>query len=145
MLKQGSIAQLRAGELNRNMGYIVVCMAFYPRGLKKELTDEYRTHLAPHRELFREWKEFEEKFGHEAAFVKSSYEERFELPPDALESLRRLTDLSRSRDVYLLCQCTLGERCHREMLCLIAQHKFKAEIAPLYNEYPVFRARLTGK
>lgn len=142
MLKQGSISQLRTGELNRQNGYIVIAMAFYPRGLKKELADEYRSNLAPDRELFREWKEFEASHGHEAAFQKSSYEQRFQLPPDAWESLRRLTDVSRSKDVYLLCQCELGERCHREMVALAAQFKFKAEIAPLFNTYPVFESRL---
>jgi len=145
MLKQASVAQLRDGEISRAQGYMVVCMAFYPRGLKKELMDEYRTHLAPDRELFAEWKEYEKKFGHEEAFKKSNYEARFALPPDALESLRRLTDISRKQDVYLICQCQIGERCHREILALIARDKYRAEIAPLHNEYPVFEARLKGK
>lgn len=142
MLKQGSIGQLRSGELTRAHGYIVVAMAFYPRGLKKDLMDEYRAHLAPDRELFREWKEYEAEFGHEEAFKKSNYEARFTLAPDALESLRRLVDISRKKDVYLICQCEPGERCHREIVALIAQDKFKAEIAPLYNEYPTFKKRL---
>jgi len=144
MLKQGSVAQLRSGELNRSHGYIVVAMAFYPRGLKKELADEYRSHLAPDRALFREWKEAEASDGHDAAFVKTRYEERFVLAPDALESLRRLVDLSRGRDVYLICQCGLGERCHREMIALYARLKLNAEIAPLHNAYPVYEGRLVG-
>lgn len=145
MLKQGSLEQLRSGELTRAQGYIVVAMAFFPRGLKKNLMDEYRTHLAPDRELFREWKDLEETIGHEEAFKRTDYEARFTLEPGAIESLRRITDISRKQDVYFICQCALGERCHREILALIAQDKFKAEIAPLYNDYPTFKARLTGK
>jgi uncharacterized protein YeaO (DUF488 family) len=137
MLKQGSVGQLRSGELTRAQGYIVVCMAFYPRGLKKDLLDEYRTHLAPDKELFKDWKNFEQQFGHDEAFKRSNYEARFTLNPEAMESLRRLTDKSRKQDVYLLCQCEPGQRCHREILLLIARDKLGADIGPVHNAYPV--------
>lgn len=143
LIKQGSLEQLRSGELNRTHGYIVVAMAYFPRGLQKNLMDEYRTHLSPDRVLFHEWKELEGKIGHEEAFKQTDYEARFTLEPGAVESLRRLVDVSRKQDVYFICQCAVGQRCHREMIALYAQVKFRAEIAPLHNEYPVFKARLT--
>lgn len=142
MLKQASISEIRSGKISRKDGYLVAAMCFYPRGLKKELLDEYRAHLAPDRKLFKDWKEVEQKSGHEAAFTETSYEERFTLAPDALESLRRLTDISLTRDVYIACQCEPGERCHREIVLLVAEHKFGAKIAPIHHEYPVFLKRL---
>jgi uncharacterized protein YeaO (DUF488 family) len=142
MMKQASVAQLRSGELGRKNGYLVVCMAYYPRGLKKEFLDEYRSDLAPDRELFREWKEFEESSGHEEAFNKSNYEERFTLSEEALAHLKVLSEFSRRSDVYLFCQCALGERCHREILMLTAQKKFDAPIDKVFHDYPRYLKRL---
>lgn len=144
MLTQASVAQLRSGEVSRKDGYIVVAMCFYPRGLKKDLMDEYRANLAPDRELFAEWKKFEAQSGHEQAFVLSHYEERFKLSAEGMESLRRLTDTSKKQKVYFVCQCQVGERCHREILLLIARKHFQAAIGPLHNEYPVFQSRLNA-
>src|SRR3989338_317626 len=112
--------------VTRANGYIVIAMCFYPRGLKKELRDEYLSSLAPDKALFKDWQEFAKRYGHEAAFVE----------------LERLTVLSRQKDVYLVCQCSEGERCHREMLLLAAKKAFGAEIAPVSQEYPRFLARL---
>lgn len=142
MLKQASISEIRSGKISRKDGYIVAGMCFYPRGLKKELLDEYRSNLAPDRMLFKDWQTAQEKSGHDEAFNIVHYEERFTLEPGALESLRRLTDISRKQDVYIACQCEPGERCHREIVLLIAQHKFGAEIGPILHEYPVFLKRL---
>lgn len=142
MLKQASIGEIRSGKLTRKDGYLVAGMAFYPRGLKKELLDEYRTNLAPDKQLFKEWQAAQEKVGHEAAFAAVHYEERFTLDPSGLESLRRLVDISRKQDVFIACQCGPGERCHREIVLLIAQAKFGADIAPLNNEYPEILKRL---
>jgi len=55
VLKQGSVHQIRSGKLSRKDGYIAVTMCFYPRGLRKELLDEYRKNLALHVKLFKEW------------------------------------------------------------------------------------------
>lgn len=142
MLRQASLAQIRSGQLSRRQGYLVACMAYYPRGLAKDRLDEYRANLAPDRELLTEWKEIERRDGHEAAFKDSRYEERFTLEPDALESLRRLTDIAQKRDVYLTCQCEMGERCHREMLLLLARKKFAAEIGEVFNPYPQWLSRI---
>lgn len=137
MLKQGSVAELRSGEISRYRDYVVVCMAFYPRGVKKELIDEYRTHLAPDKDLIKDFKAAEEKAGHDEAFKITNYDARFRLLPEAVESLRRLTDKSRKQDVYLLCQCEAGARCHREILLLIAKERFGAEIGPVFHQYAV--------
>ncbi|MEZ0392079.1 MAG: DUF488 family protein [Pseudobdellovibrionaceae bacterium] len=142
MLKQASIRQIQKSELTREQGYLVATMAFYPRGLKKELLDEYRAELAPDRELFKEFKEQQAKVGHEAAFEKSRYEERFHLGRRATETLKNLARMSQTQDVYLACQCEIGERCHREILLLIAEKEFGAKVDPLFHTYPVFEKRL---
>src|SRR5687767_7745897 len=117
MMKQGSVLQLRRRELLPSMGYIVIGMCFYPRGVSKEWRHEYRADLAPDRELFREWKNFEKTSGHDAAFRLTNYETRFTLKSEALVHLDCLCE--REEDVYLICQCQVGERCHREMLMLL--------------------------
>lgn len=142
MLKQASIKQIQSGEINRQKGYIVATMAFYPRGLKKELLDEYRSDLAPEKSLLKDFKHFQALVGHEEAFSKSHYEERFALSRRATEHLKELIKLSEKQDVFLACQCGFGERCHREILLLIAQKEFGAKTDPLFHSYPHFEARL---
>lgn len=145
MLRQTSIPDIRQGKISRKDGYLVACMAFYPRGLSKTRIDEFRNNLAPDRELFADWKASEEKAGHEQAFVTSNYEDRFKISPEGKESLRRLVDLSRKQDVFLACQCEIGERCHREMLLLTAQAWFNADIGEIFKCYPRYMERLAQK
>lgn len=47
MLKQASVSQIRSGEITRDHGFVAITMRHYPRGLKKELRDEYLGGLAP--------------------------------------------------------------------------------------------------
>jgi uncharacterized protein YeaO (DUF488 family) len=143
MLRQGSIHQLRTGAISREDAHIAVCMCFYPRNLPKTLRDEYRPELAPDRALFKEWQAAEKKVGHNEAFTKANYVQRFPLGEEALAELERLSKLSRKKKVYLLCQCAVGERCHRELLLLTAQALFGAKIGNVYHSYPGFEERLT--
>lgn len=142
MLKQASISQIRSGEITKEKGHLVVAMCFYPRGLKKTLWDEYRADLAPDRNLFQEWKEIEKTEGHDTAFEKSNYEKRFELSRRALEHLEGLCKLSRSQDVYIACQCEIGQRCHREIILLIAEKAYGATIEAVHHSYPRFLERM---
>ena len=144
MLKQGSVGQIRRGELTRKDGYLVIAMRFYPRGLRKDLRDEYQGSLAPDLALFKDFKRWQLKMGHEQGFEKSNYDELFFLSLSALEELKRLAELSRRRDVYLVCQCEVGERCHREMLMLLAKKRFGAKIGSVSHDYSRTRI-LCGK
>ncbi len=139
MLRQASVAQLRDGEISRRDGYVALTMRFYPRGLKKGLRDEYRSDLAPEKALLADFRRWMLKVGHDAAFRKARYLERFALAPDALVALARLSELSRTRTVYLVCQCEVGERCHREILMLLAKKRFRAKIGKVYHAYPKTR------
>ncbi|MES3039001.1 MAG: DUF488 family protein [Bdellovibrionota bacterium] len=141
MIKQGSVKQIRTGEISRNDGYIIITMCHYPRGLKKGLKDEYRADFAPTRELLKDFNESQLLVGHEEAFLRSQYESRFVLKPGALEHLRTTSERAEKQDVYFICQCEMGERCHREILMLIAHEKFRAPIDKVFHEYPVVMER----
>lgn len=140
MLKQASVHQLRTGEVTRKDGRIVVAMCFYPRGLRKELRDEYRSDLAPGKDLVKELQKRAKTDGHDEAFDLVDFAVRFRLSPEALTALEEIAGRSRSEDVYLVCQCELGWKCHRELLLLTARREFGAKIAPVFHDYPGFRS-----
>ncbi len=143
MLDQGSVLQAKQGYFPRDSSHIVITMRFYPRFLKKELRDEFLPDLAPNKELLHDFNEAQKRLAnHNAAFPEINYEERFTLNQQALAHLERLSELSHSKDVYLLCICAPGERCHREILMLAAQHLFGCKIGKVFHEYPVFMKRL---
>ena len=96
MLRQASVSELRRGTLSRRDGYIAVTMRFHPRGLRRELRDEYLGSLAPDRELFKDFKRHQAESGHDEAFILSRYERRFTLGAEALAHLERLAALSRA-------------------------------------------------
>jgi uncharacterized protein YeaO (DUF488 family) len=144
MLRQASVSQIRKGEITRDDGYVVITMRFYPRGLRKELRDEYRGELAPEKGLFKEFKRHQAAEGHDEAFRLSRYERRFALGPDALAHLKRLSELARKTDVFLVCQCAVGERCHRELLLLMARKRFNAPVDRVFHRYPDFRPAAAG-
>jgi len=142
MIKQASVRQIRQGERTRKDGYVVITMCFYPRGIKKALRDEYRRGLAPDVVLFKDWQKHCKAEGHNAAFARADYQRRFYLSEEAYQDLKRLSEIGRDRDVYLVCQCTVGEMCHREILMLAARTEFKAPVDRIFNTYPVIERRL---
>jgi hypothetical protein len=115
-------------------------MCRYPRGLRAELRDEFLSELAPDRELFSEWKSVERERGHDAAFEFTRYEERFRLSAWGMTLLHELS--RRPGDVFLVCQCRVGERCHREMLLLLARRLFGASVAEVFHGYSVWKKRI---
>jgi uncharacterized protein (DUF488 family) len=144
VLTQGSVDQVRKQEIPRVGSHIVIAMCFYPRQIKKEWRDDSITALGPDRTLFNEWKSWERQVGHEAAFAKVNYEARFTPTPIALYQLKKLAEISLEKNVFLICQCQVGERCHREMLMLCAREKYGAAISEVFNQYPVFSTRIAG-
>jgi uncharacterized protein YeaO (DUF488 family) len=142
MLLQASVDQVRKQEIPRENSLIIITMCYYPRGIKKEWRDDFRSILAPDRELFKEWKAFEKEKGHDEAFKLSHYEERFSLTPIALTLLKVYGEWSREKDIYFVCQCKVGERCHREMLMLAAYKKYGAFVSNIFHTYPAFESRI---
>lgn len=145
MLKKGTVAQVRSGELTREMGHIVLPMCRYPRGLKKLLIDEYVKALAPIQELLDEFHAERERLdgNHNAAFLSCHYQQKFSIPHSGVEALQRLVELARDKDVFLVCQCDLDQRCHRELLLLCAKRWWHTPTELRKFSYPLFEARLT--
>src|SRR5690349_15798853 len=104
MLKKGSISDLRSGAVSRETSHVVVAMQHYPRGISKKQIDEYIHSLAPTRELLDDFHAAKEKLhgNHNAAFQTVKYEQRFTLSAEALPHLRRLAELSATKDVTIL-------------------------------------------
>src|SRR5438046_1340610 len=123
MLKKGCIADLKSGALTKANGYIVVPMCHYPRGLARKSIDEYVKALAPEKKLLDDFHAERERLGgnHNAAFLSCDYQRRFTLSSEGISALERLAELSRTRDVFLVCQCALDQRCHRELLLIMAR------------------------
>lgn len=145
MLHQASAGEVHDGTLSRRDGLIAITMRTYPRQIRKDQRDEYLVDLSPEPALFRDFKEAERRLGdHDAAFAEVDYERRFTLGGTALIDLERLAKAARDRDVFLVCQCAKGMRCHRELLLLIARHAFDAEVGRVAHAYPVFAERLAA-
>ena len=143
MLKQGSVGDIKSGRLSRSDGYLVVAMRFYPRFLRKELRDEFIADLAPQKELLHDFNAAAKQLGnHNDSFAEVDYENRLELSPKAFSELKRLADLSKTKDVYILCVCKPGDRCHREILMLIANKLYGTKIDRVFHAYPDVMRRL---
>lgn len=142
MLKQASIKQVKEQTLPRENSLIVITMRFYPRFLKKQLRDEFLCALAPDKQLLKEFNVAQVKLNdHNSSFAHVDYERRFVVDSNTLQHLKRLADLSKDKDVYLVCICDLGDRCHREMLLLLAQKLYDCHIAKVFHKYPEFMER----
>lgn len=143
MLTQASVAQVKSGEFPRQKSHIVITMRFYPRFLRKELRDEFVSDLAPVKELLHDFNAAQKRLGsHNPAFAEVDYESRFQLTARGREHLRRLSEMSKEKDVYLVCICDIGERCHREILMLVANKLFECNIGMVHHTYPVIMKRL---
>src|SRR3954464_5762206 len=127
MLKQASVSDLITDRVSREKSYIVITMRRYPRFVNRKLRDEYLTCMSPEPGLFENWLSAKRRYqNHDGAFGKSRFEERFDLGDDGLEHLARISAMAAKRDVYLVCQCHSGMRCHREFLLILARRLFKA-------------------
>jgi uncharacterized protein YeaO (DUF488 family) len=145
MLRRASTADLTTGRISRADGYVVVVMRFYPRFLAKDRRDEYLRTLAPEATLFAEFKREDRRLGdHDGAFAAVDYEGRFWLAAAGRQDLARLVELASTRDVYLVCQCETEQRCHGDLLLLMAHSLFGAELPSMRQSYPVFCERLAA-
>ena len=145
MLRRASVMDVKEGRVTRDPSLVVVVMRFYPRFLRKELVDEYDRALAPPAELFAEFKKKDRELkNHNSAFYLVEYEKRFDLSAKGRENLAQLSELSRTQDVVLICQCRDFDRCHCDLLLIWAWERFGAEVKGLIFDYPDFRARLAS-
>ncbi|MBY0370068.1 DUF488 family protein, partial [bacterium] len=119
--------------------YLAIVMRHYPRFVPRDLVDAYLPQLAPAPDLFREFKDLERSTGaHDAAFAQVKYESRFTLQPEGESALSDLSERAREQDVYLLCQCALNQKCHTDLLLILAAHRWRAPTPMLRLRYPDF-------
>lgn len=143
MLKQASVSDLITDKVSREIGYVVITMRRYPRFVNRSYRDEYVSKMSPSNELHDEWLKMKRKYNdHDGAFRRSKFELRFDMPDEGLLELDRLCKLAKERDVYFICQCQTGCRCHRELLLLLAKALFKVKTDPVYNDYSIFKKRI---
>ncbi|MCW8132299.1 MAG: DUF488 family protein [Planctomycetota bacterium] len=144
MLHQASLADLRDGGVSRDSGHVVLTMRQHPRGVEKTLRDEYVSDLAPSAAMLKEFLALKRKLNgdHNYAFHAAGYERKFGLSEKGIAELKRLAELAKGRDVYFICQCEADQRCHRELLLLLARKWYRAETSALRFEYPIFEARI---
>lgn len=121
MLIPATLLDVVRGKLQKANGHLVVVTRYYPRFIKRVWINEYISDLAPHKELLMDFKAAEKELGHDEAFDEIDYVNRFELSVVGMLELERLLELSNDKDVYLLCHCSLNQRCHREILIDIAR------------------------
>lgn len=118
-------------------------MQFYPRFLKREMVDEYLHSLAPPRDLFTEFKAKDRELkDHDKAFLAVAYESRFGINEKGILELARLSEISSGKDVFLLCQCLATEKCHGDLLLLLAKGWFAPPIQRIRPRYPEFERRI---
>lgn len=140
------VKEIKSGALSKRRGHAVVVMQHYPRFVAKDLIAEYVRALAPDRELFTEFKALDRQLkNHNLAFDRVRYEERFSLSDDGIAHLKRLSDLARDGDVYLLCQCVPTQKCHCDLLLITARAWCSAPTQSLWHRYPVFEARIADR
>jgi uncharacterized protein YeaO (DUF488 family) len=143
MLRRASVSDVENGRVSCEKSYLIVVMRFYPRFLRRDLVDEYVRALSPPAELFTEFKAKDRKLAnHNQAFYLVKYEDRFDLSAEGREKLSAVVELSRERDVVLICQCRDFDRCHCDLLLLWARECFSAQVSGLIFDYPDFNRRL---
>lgn len=144
MIKQATVEDIANSRITKRHGRIVVVTRYYPRFLKRKLVDDYEGVLAPTRELLGSFKDLESDLGgeHDRAFEEIGYEEKFWLDESGLAKLAEYAALGASQDVYFVCHCKLGQRCHRELLLMMASSLYAGPVGRVYLQYPVFAARL---
>lgn len=143
MLLRAPVQALKAGQVSKRAGHIVIAMRHYPRYTPKDLSHEYVRALAPSEELFSAFQALDRKYkDHNRAFLEVDYERRFRLEGAGERELERLAALARSKDVYLICQCTYEERCHGDLLLLTARARYGAFVGAIPFEYSVFASGL---
>lgn len=143
MLLRASISEIKNGRVTKNDGHLVVTMRLYPRFLSKSLIDDYTSELAPEKKLFERYREIKKNVGDQSeAFEQAQYQRKFALSEAGITALQELTHLSFKNDVYMICQCEKNERCHVDLMLLIAENKWGAAIGPIPFDYHEFRGRL---
>lgn len=143
MLKQASVSEIRNGKVTRRDGKIVLAMCHYPRGVAREMVDEYTRALAPTDKLLGMFLKLRDQLNdHNKAFAAARYEALFALDKKGMDILESLSNDARHNDVYLVCQCKDEEKCHRDLLLILAEECFSAKVCKRSFQYKSYAARV---
>lgn len=143
MFKKASVSDLQTGVLTRDAGHIVVAMCHYPRGIAKTLLDEYVKALGPDAKLLAAFLAEKRRLNnHNEAFKSIRYDQRFNISLEGIAHLKRLAGLSELQDVFIVCQCKPDQRCHRELILLLAKKWYGARTELRKFSYPEFERRI---
>jgi uncharacterized protein YeaO (DUF488 family) len=146
MLKQASVSDLIMDRVSRDKDtYIVITMRRYPRFVNRSYRDEYTAEMSPEPNLHEDWLSAKRKYNdHDGAFARSRYDKRFSISEKGYQLLKHFSEMSKKKDVYFICSCRVGQRCHREMVLLLAKKWFKAKTDRVTNSYPEFERRIAS-
>jgi uncharacterized protein YeaO (DUF488 family) len=146
MLRQASVSDLIMDRVSRGRKtYVVITMRRYPRFVNRAYRDEYTPEMSPEPKLHEDWLTAKRKYDdHDGAFARTQYDKRFTISELGYEHLKRLSELSKKKDVYFICSCRVGQRCHREMVFLLAKKWFNAKTDEITNRYPEFEKRIAS-
>ena len=145
MLKQAALNEVKEEKISKANGYLVIATRYYPQFFPRDEVHEYINVLAPSKMLLQQFKALEKKLkNHDLAFAQMEYEKKFSISTKAYEELKRLSELSKKVDVYLVCYCQRGQCCHRELLLMMAQKFFNTAIEQPARDYPIFADRLNS-
>lgn len=146
MLKQASVSDLIMDRVSRGRKtYIVITMRRYPRFVNRAYRDEFTPEMSPEPTLHEDWLAAKRKYDdHNGAFARTQYDKRFTISEKGFEDLKRFSEMSKKKDVYFICSCRVGQRCHREMVLLLAKKWFKAKTDEITNRYPEFEKRIAS-
>lgn len=93
-------------------GLRILVSRFYPRGVKRERFDLWIRGASPQRDLLKsykqgliDWPEFERRF-----------KLQLKTEVDSKAAMKQLLELSRRRNITLLCYEKEGQKCHRQVL-----------------------------
>lgn len=145
MLRQATVEDISNSRVTKRHGRIIVVTRYYPRFLKKPLITEYEGNLAPTKELLTEFKDAEREIGdHNAAFEQVDYEAKFTLNDEGLARLEELSIAAQAEEIYFVCHCAMGQKCHREILMRMAAEFYSAPVARTYFDYKKLLSRGLG-
>ena len=92
-------------------GYRVLATRYWPRGVSKEVIDEYIPTLAPSPELLHSYRQAQ------LDWPRFSNQYLKEMSTEAAKAqIHRLAKAARSDVVTVLCVCADEDRCHRSLL-----------------------------
>jgi len=142
-LKQASVSDIRKQRITRKHGKIVLTMCHYPRGVERKLVDKYVKSLAPNKTLLTTFLKLKDQLGdHNQAFAAARYETLFHLTEEGMEELEVISNESKLSDVFLVCQCNENEKCHRDLLLILAEEMFGAKVCKRQFSFNGYSSRI---